>query len=115
MMNIAVLGGGRSSEHDVSLASAASVAQAIDPARYQVLEVIIDRDGAWSLDGQAVALVPAAGDQAWLMPLTGDGAPREIDLVFPVLHGPWGEDGTVQGLCETVGVPYVGADVAASA
>lgn len=114
-MNIAVLGGGRSSEHDVSLASAASVAQAIDHGRYQVLEVTIDRDGAWSLDGQAVALVPAAGDQSWLMPLTGGGAPREIDLVFPVLHGPWGEDGTVQGLCETVGVPYVGADVAASA
>jgi D-alanine-D-alanine ligase len=113
-MRIAVLGGGRSSEHDVSIASATSVAGAIDHERYQVIEVTIDRDGAWARDGAPVALVPAAGDQAWLMPLTG-GAPTEVDLVFPVLHGPWGEDGTVQGLCETVGVPYVGADVAASA
>ncbi len=113
-MRIAVLGGGRSSEHDVSLASAASVAQAIDRGRYEVREITIARDGAWTLDGQPVALVPAAGDQAWLMPLAA-GTPLEIDLVFPVLHGPWGEDGTVQGLCESVGVPYVGADVAASA
>lgn len=114
-MRIAVLGGGRSSEHDVSLASAASVAGSIDRRRYEVVEVTISRDGAWSHDDVPVALVPAAGDQAWLMPLAGGGAPTEIDLVFPVLHGPWGEDGTVQGLCETVGVPYVGADVAASA
>lgn len=114
-MRIAVLGGGRSSEHDVSLASAASVAAAIDRQRYEVVEITISRDGAWSLDGAPVALVPAAGDQAWLVRLTGDAAPVEIDLVFPVLHGPWGEDGTVQGLCDTVGVPYVGADVAASA
>lgn len=114
-MRIAVLGGGRSSEHDVSLASAASVAGSIDRRRYEVVEVTISRDGAWAHDDVPVALVPAAGDQAWLMPLAGGGAPTEIDLVFPVLHGPWGEDGTVQGLCETVGVPYVGADVAASA
>ena len=111
-MRIAVLGGGRSSEHDVSMASAASVAGAIDRGRYEVTEITIDRDGAWARDGEPVAMVPAAGDQAWLMPLAG-GAPSEVDLVFPVLHGPWGEDGTVQGLCETVGVPYVGADVAA--
>ncbi len=114
-MRIAVLGGGRSSEHDVSLASAASVAGAIDRHRHDVLEVTIARDGAWALSGEPVALVPAAGDQAWLIHLAGEVAPVAIDLVFPVLHGPWGEDGTVQGLCETVGVPYVGADVAASA
>ncbi len=114
-MTIAVLGGGRSSEHDVSLASAASVADAIDPGRYDVLQVTIGRDGRWMLDGQPVALVPAAGDQAWLVALAGDAPPAQVDLVFPVLHGPWGEDGTVQGLCDTVGVPYVGADVAASA
>jgi D-alanine-D-alanine ligase len=114
-MTIAVLGGGRSSEHDVSLASAASVADAIDPGRYRVLRVTIERGGRWLLDGLPVALVPAAGDQAWLAPLAGGAPPIEVDLVFPVLHGPWGEDGTVQGLCDTVGVPYVGADVAASA
>lgn len=115
-MRIAVLGGGRSSEHDVSLASAASVADAIDASRYEVTRVTIRRDGTWLAHDHPVALVPAAGDQAWLVPL-GDaaGAPVQVDLVFPVLHGPWGEDGTVQGLCDTVGVPYVGADVAASA
>lgn len=113
-MRIAVLGGGRSSEHDVSIESAASVAQAIDRERYEVIEITIDRGGSWACDGAPVALVPAAGSQAWLMSLQG-GSPTEVDLVFPVLHGPWGEDGTVQGLCETVGVPYVGADVAASA
>lgn len=114
-MRIAVLGGGRSSEHDVSLASAASVADAINRDLHEVVCVTIARDGQWTLDGAPVALVPAAGDQAWLMHLEGARAPMEVDLVFPVLHGPWGEDGTVQGLCETVGVPYVGADVAASA
>jgi D-alanine-D-alanine ligase len=114
-MTIAVLGGGRSSEHDVSVASAASVADAIDGDRYRVLRVTIAREGGWSIDGRPVALVPAAGDQAWLVPLDGPEGPLEVDLVFPVLHGPWGEDGTVQGLCDTVGVPYVGADVAASA
>jgi D-alanine-D-alanine ligase len=114
-MRIAVLGGGRSSEHDVSLASAASVAGAIDRARHDVVEVTIARDGAWSMEGSPVALVPAPGDGARLVHLDGTQSPVEVGLVFPVLHGPWGEDGTVQGLCETVGVPYVGADVAASA
>jgi len=113
-MKIAVLGGGRSSEHDVSMASAASVADAIDSSKHEVVRVTIDRDGAWTRDGHPVALVQAPGDRARLISLDG-GTSDDIDLVFPVLHGPWGEDGTVQGLCETVGVPYVGADVAASA
>jgi len=115
LSGIAVLGGGRSSEHDVSLESASSVAAAIDRARHEVIEVTIGREGAWEAGGHAVALVPGAGDQAWLVPVDGNGAARAIDLVFPVLHGPWGEDGTIQGLCETAGVPYVGAGVAASA
>ncbi len=113
-MRIAVLGGGRSSEHDVSIASAASVADAIDPSLHEVIRVTIGRDGAWTSEGNPVALVPAGGDIAQLVRLDG-GERADVDLVFPVLHGPWGEDGTVQGLCETVGVPYVGADVAASA
>jgi D-alanine-D-alanine ligase len=113
-MKIAVLGGGRSSEHDVSIASAASVADAIDTSQHEVIRVTIDRDGAWTREGRPVALVQAPGDRARLISLDG-GTDDDIDLVFPVLHGPWGEDGTVQGLCETVGVPYVGADVAASA
>ncbi|MSO57818.1 MAG: D-alanine--D-alanine ligase [Thermoleophilia bacterium] len=92
-LRIAVLGGGRSSEHEVSLASAASVAQTLDPARYEATVVTLPRDGGFDL--------------ATL--------PRTADVVFPVLHGPFGEDGTVQGLLELAGIPYVGSGVAASA
>jgi D-alanine-D-alanine ligase len=96
---VAVLGGGRSSEHEVSLASAASVAAGLRQAGYPVREVTIARDGSW---GDEVTLVPGAGFPG-------------ADLVFPVLHGPYGEDGVVQGLLETLDVPYVGSGVAASA
>ena len=113
-MRIAVLSGGRSSEHDVSRASAASVAAALGTAGHEVIPVLIGRDGAWTLDADPVALVPGSGGRARIIPING-GPGHDIDVVFPVLHGPWGEDGTVQGLCETAGVPYVGADVAASA
>lgn len=112
-MRVVVLGGGRSSEHDVSMESAASVAAAIDRDSYEVIEVTISRDGEWTRDANPVALVPARGDHARLIDRNGGGI--DVDIVFPALHGPWGEDGTVQGLCETVGVPYVGADVVASA
>lgn len=113
-MRIAVLSGGRSSEHDISRASAASVADALATGGHEVLLVLIGRDGAWSIDDAPVALIPGADGRARLISTDG-AAGQDIDLVFPVLHGPWGEDGTVQGLCETAGVPYVGADVAASA
>jgi D-alanine-D-alanine ligase len=106
--------GGRSSEHEVSLASAAGVIAAMDPARYEVLPVLIARTGAWTLEGEPVALGTIGGGQGVILSLDG-GAPRPVDMVFPVLHGPFGEDGTVQGLCDTVGVPCVGAGVAASA
>jgi D-alanine-D-alanine ligase len=99
---IAVLGGGRSSEHEVSLASAASVAAGLRETGHRVLEVEVGRDGVWRADGAELALTP------------GRGVPG-IDLVFPVLHGPFGEDGTVQGLLELLDVPYVGAGVLASA
>jgi D-alanine-D-alanine ligase len=99
---IAVLGGGRSSEHEVSLASAASVATGLREAGHQALEIEVGRDGVWRADGAELALTP------------GRGLPG-IDVVFPVLHGPFGEDGTVQGLLELVDVPYVGAGVLASA
>lgn len=106
--------GGRSSEHEVSLVSGASVAKALDPARYEVMPVLIARDGEWSLDGTPVALVPGSGATGVLASL--DGSPsRLVDVVFPALHGPFGEDGTVQGLCEIAGVAYVGAGVGASA
>jgi D-alanine-D-alanine ligase len=98
----AVLSGGRSSEHEVSLASAASVAGGLQAAGYHVSVIEISREGRWSCDGAPVALTPGGG-------LEGH------DVVFPVLHGPFGEDGTVQGLLECLDVPYVGAGVLASA
>ena len=101
-MRIAVLGGGRSSEHDVSLASAASVADGLTQGGHDVFRVDLARDGTWSSDGETLALQPARG-------LLG------ADAVFPVLHGPFGEDGTVQGLLELLDVPYVGSGVLASA
>jgi D-alanine-D-alanine ligase len=99
---VAVLGGGRSSEHDVSLASAASVRAGLARGGHEVVAVSISRDGAWSCDGEAVALTPGGGLLA-------------CDAAFPVLHGPFGEDGTVQGLLECLDVPYVGSGVLASA
>ncbi len=101
-LRVAVLGGGRSSEHDVSLASAASVADGLREAGHTVLPVTITRDGIWLREGEELALVP------------GRGFPG-ADVVFPVLHGPFGEDGTVQGLLECLDVAYVGAGVTASA
>jgi D-alanine-D-alanine ligase len=99
---VAVLGGGRSSEHDVSLASAASVSRGLETAGHDVLYVEIGRDGVWRREGAELALVPGRGFE-------------DADVVFPVLHGPLGEDGTVQGLLECLDVAYVGAGVLASA
>ena len=112
---MAVLMGGRSSEHDVSLASAAAVIAALDPARFEVVPVVISPEGAWSVDGEPVAIVPGPDGAAQLVSLAGAAPPRALDVAFPVLHGPHGEDGTVQGALETAGIPYVGAGVAASA
>ncbi len=124
--------GGRSAEHEISVASAASVRDALDPERYEVIPIGIDRAGRWHLlaslpaagagssalpgvdptAGEIVALSRQPGDQA-LVTESGERAP--IDVVFPVLHGPFGEDGTIQGMLELAGVPYVGAGVLASA
>jgi D-alanine-D-alanine ligase len=101
-LRVVVLGGGRSSEHEVSLASAASVREGLASGGHEVLDVEIGRDGVWRLEGEAVSLSPSGG-------LLG------ADAVFPVLHGPFGEDGTVQGLLEILDVAYVGAGVLASA
>lgn len=111
---LAVLMGGRSSEHEVSLSSAQAVIAALDPERYEVIPVLIGREGGWSVDGLPVALVPSPEGAPLLASLDG-GPDRPIDAAFPVLHGPNGEDGTVQGALETAGAPYVGAGVAASA
>jgi D-alanine-D-alanine ligase len=132
---VLVLYGGRSSEHQVSCLSARSVLAAIDRDRYEVVPVGITRDGRWVLtdgtieaapgqalpevhddDGPTVALVRTRKGPV-LIQLDEDGETAHlgpIDVAFPVLHGPYGEDGTVQGYLATVGVPYVGADVTAS-
>ncbi|HEX5898885.1 MAG TPA: D-alanine--D-alanine ligase family protein [Solirubrobacteraceae bacterium] len=101
-MRIAVLAGGRSSEHDVSLSSAASVREGLTAAGHDVTWVELARDGSWSCKGEEVALQAGGG-------LLG------ADAVFPALHGPFGEDGTVQGLLELLDVAYVGSGVLASA
>jgi D-alanine-D-alanine ligase len=101
-VRVAVLGGGRSSEHEVSLHSSASVRDGLAAAGHEVVEVLLDRDGGWSSDGEEVALRAGGG-------LLG------ADVAFPVLHGPFGEDGSVQGLLEVLDVAYVGSGVLASA
>ena len=98
-MNVAVLCGGRSGEHEISLRSAESIVKGLDPARYEVQRIFITPEGRW----QPHPISPEPG-----------GNPG-IDVVFPVLHGTFGEDGTVQGLLELAGLPYVGAGVLASA
>ncbi|HET7554356.1 MAG TPA: D-alanine--D-alanine ligase family protein [Gaiellaceae bacterium] len=113
-VRVAVLLGGRSSEHDVSLASARSVLEALDPERYDTVSVAIGRDGRWEL-GTGEDGVRSTAET---LPVPTSKVPAtlgEVDVVFPVLHGPFGEDGTVQGLLELAGVPYVGAGVLGSA
>jgi D-alanine-D-alanine ligase len=100
-VRVAVLGGGRSSEHDVSLESARSVREGLAEAGHDPVEVVVERDGGWTHAGEPLALSPGGG-------LLG------ADAVFPALHGPFGEDGTVQGLLDLLDVPYVGAGVLAS-
>jgi D-alanine-D-alanine ligase len=132
---IGVLYGGRSGEHDVSLCSAASVVSALDKTKYDVVAIGIDRDGRWyvqdrpeiiadkdfgrilSLKKKGVWLVNHFEDQSrlHLYDMTSRGKKVVVDLVFPVLHGTYGEDGTMQGLLELARVPYVGVDVAGSA
>ncbi len=115
-LRVAVLAGGRSSEHEISLASARSVVEALDPARYETRTIEIGRDGAWALPAApGTHELPGAGSRLPI-PTAGSSATLAgIDVVLPILHGPFGEDGTVQGLLELAGVPYVGAGVAASA
>jgi D-alanine-D-alanine ligase len=116
-IRVAVLMGGRSSEHEISVTSGRSVLAALDPERYDAATVEIGRDGHWELSaaenpkslGSAAETLPVPASRRALENL------GEVDVVLPILHGPFGEDGTVQGLLELAGVPYVGAGVAASA
>ncbi len=101
-MRVAVLSGGRSSEHQISLESGASVAAGLQAAGHEVIPVLLERDGRWTRDGEEIEL--RAG-----------GGLLDADLAFPVLHGPFGEDGTVQGLLECLDLPYAGPGVLAAA
>jgi D-alanine-D-alanine ligase len=101
-LEVVVLAGGRSSEHEVSLASGAAVRDGLQAAGHRVISVEVGRDGRWRRDGEALSVTPGEG-------LLG------ADVAFPVLHGPYGEDGTVQGLLEMLDIAYVGAGVTASA
>ena len=129
---VLVLFGGQSGEHDVSLRSAQTVMRALDPARYDVVQVGITRDGHWLTGGDPMAALTAASPLFQLGPslalnradLPVASEPSEalpavmsghVDVVFPVLHGPMGEDGTVQGMLELSGLPYVGSGVLGSA
>src|SRR5690242_16183655 len=137
-LRIGVLFGGRSGEHEISLRSALTVISAIDRKRYEIVPIGISRDGRWYLETDALKMLGAAAprlaelkaggipvslvpypDSRALVPakanrarLPGRGA---LDVIFPVLHGTFGEDGTVQGLLDLAGVPYVGAGVLGSA
>jgi D-alanine-D-alanine ligase len=131
-LRVAVLFGGRSSEHEISCISARSVIDAMDPSGIEVVPIGITREGAWhrldgppALPGEAGRMpeitaasgtsVELAGEAAARELVAADGSREPIDVVFPVLHGPFGEDGTVQGMLELAGVPYVGSGVLASA
>ncbi|HKV26859.1 MAG TPA: D-alanine--D-alanine ligase family protein [Candidatus Acidoferrales bacterium] len=127
-LRIGILFGGRSGEHEVSLASAASVIRAMDTEKYEAVPIGITKDGRWLVGTNAQKLLPEVlkmGERVVLPPepsssalvsLGGSTHPSvKIDVVFPVLHGTFGEDGTVQGLLELAGVPYVGAGVLGSA
>ncbi|MGD9618645.1 MAG: D-alanine--D-alanine ligase family protein [Mycolicibacterium sp.] len=137
-IRVAVVYGGRSSEHAISCVSAGSILRNLDPARFEVVAVGITPAGSWVLtdgrpetlaitdgtlpavresSGSALALSADPAKPGHLLSL-GESAPElltTVDVVFPVLHGPYGEDGTIQGLLELAGVPYVGAGVLASA
>ena len=135
-VRVAVVFGGRSTEHAISCVSAGSILAALDPAVYEVVPVGITPKGAWVITsgdpetlrisgrelptvetGTAVVLPgdPTAGGLVVVEPGEGARVLHGVDVVFPVLHGPYGEDGTIQGLLEMAGVPYVGSGVLGSA
>ncbi|NMO52625.1 D-alanine--D-alanine ligase [Actinoplanes sp. TBRC 11911] len=135
---VAIVFGGRSSEHAISVVSAGSILRALDPDQYEVVPVGITREGRWVLAGEdpaqlaiserrlpeitassgsAVVLAPdpTATELIVRDPSAGASTLAGVDVVFPVLHGAYGEDGTIQGMLEMAGIPYVGANVFASA
>jgi D-alanine-D-alanine ligase len=126
-LRVGVLFGGRSGEHEVSLASAASVIRGLDPDKYEAVPIGISKEGHWLIGGAAQRLLPevlkdghrvvmaADPTDAALIPLDRGGRGQRLDVVFPVMHGTYGEDGTIQGLLDLAGLPFVGAGVLGSA
>ncbi len=129
-IRVGVLFGGRSGEHEVSLVSAASVIKALNPAKYEVVPIGVSREGRWHVGSKALKrlsdvlehgthVIPSVDPQGpKLIPLDSrqlQKAQLKLDVIFPVLHGTFGEDGTVQGVLELAGIPYVGAGVLGSA
>ena len=132
-VRVALLYGGKSAEHEISIISARNIFRAINKEKYEIVAVAIDRQGRWFLDQgarllrdpTASAVTPARAENAAAVipgetstPLLRPSSRQAIgavDVVFPVLHGPFGEDGTIQGLLKLAGVPFVGAGVLASA
>lgn len=127
LLRVGVLFGGRSGEHEVSLVSAASVIRGLDPDKYEAVPIGITKDGHWLLGQGAVKMLPevlkggrrvmltADPTEAALMPLDRGAGAQRLDVIFPVLHGTFGEDGTIQGMLDLAGLPYVGAGVLGSA
>lgn len=120
-VRVGVIFGGRSAEHDVSLMSAASVLRALDPNRFDVVPIAISRNGEWLPPPAAIRLLPVESIPTLDASAIVGAEPspnallRTVDVVFPVLHGPMGEDGTIQGLLELADIPYVGSGVLGSA
>jgi len=128
-LRIGVLFGGRSGEHEVSLASAASVIRGLDPDKYEAVPIGISKEGHWLIGSAAQKLLPdvlrngqrivmaADPTEAVLIPLdrSSSGMGQRLDVVFPVMHGTYGEDGTIQGLLDLAGLPFIGAGVLGSA
>ncbi len=126
-LRVGILFGGRSGEHEVSLASAASVIRGLDPDKYEAVPIGITKEGHWLIGGAAQKMLPevlkggqrvmmtADPTDAALIPLDRSGGGQRIDVVFPVMHGTFGEDGTIQGLLDLAGLPFVGAGVLGSA
>ena len=129
-IRVAILYGGKSAEHEISLQSARNVAEAMDKKKYEIILIGIGRDGTWYLDHKKellqpiekvrereekrLKLNPGAANNS-LIESREDKSIGIVDVVFPILHGPFGEDGTVQGLLKLANIPFVGADVLGSA
>jgi D-alanine-D-alanine ligase len=126
-LRVCILFGGRSGEHEVSLASAASVIRGLDPDKYEAVPIGISKEGHWLIGSAAQKMLPevlkggqrvmmtADPTDAAIVKLDGSGGGQRIDVVFPVMHGTFGEDGTIQGLLDLAGLPFVGAGVLGSA